>query len=222
MNNLIRNIKHKGKVQIIILLCLAFFVFTIGFIGIIRPETHAISLKFTPYAIILSLLIVLFYAEGPYTLKTVLIFLLIAATGYFIEVFGVNTHKIFGSYTYGKILGFNLFNTPLLIGINWLFLVYSSASVFERLPAHNGLKILFASLVMLVYDIILEPVAAKIDMWYWMNSIVPLQNYIAWFIIAVILHAILKWSGTNARNPVAPWVLLCQILFFLALRLFLK
>ncbi|MBN1413546.1 MAG: carotenoid biosynthesis protein [Bacteroidales bacterium] len=222
MNNFFRCIKHKSKARIVILLCLAFFVFTIGFLGLIYPGTHSRSLQFTPYAIMLSLVVVLFYAEQPYSLKTILIFLTIAAAGYFIEVIGVNTQKIFGSYRYGKTLGFSLFNTPLLIGINWLLLVYTSASLFEKMVIPDGLKILFASLVMLLYDIIIEPVAAKIDMWHWVNSIIPLQNYIAWFVTAVILHAVLKWSGTETKNPAAPWVLLCQFVFFLALRLCLK
>jgi putative membrane protein len=222
MNNLFRNTGIKSNVQIGTLLCLALFVYTIGYIGITIPETRAKSLQFTPYAIALSLIVVLIFAEKSYTLKTILILIAIAALGYFIEVIGIGTHKIFGSYTYGKTLAFSLLNTPLIIGINWLFLVYTSASVFERFTMHSGLKILLASLVMLAYDIILEPAAIKMDMWYWMDSIVPLQNYIAWFIVAVILHTLLKLNRIDTRNPIAPWVLLCQSLFFLMINLFLK
>ena len=221
MNTFISRTGNKSPVQVTIFTALIFFIFTMGYIGILIPETRAISVRVTPYIIMLSLLSVLYFVK-PYTFKKVLIFLIIAVFGFFIEVIGVNTQKIFGSYTYGKTLGLSLFNTPLLIGINWLFLVYASASVMERYTLNSKLKILLASLIMLAYDVVLEPVAIKTDMWYWMNSIIPLQNYIAWFVIAIILHSFLRWSRIDTKNPVAPWVLLCQFLFFLALRIFLK
>jgi len=222
MNSNLRKLSSRGFVQVLILVCLAFFVFTMGFIGIITPDTHAKSLQLTPVALMLSLLIVLLFAENPYTLKSILIFILIAVLGYFIEVIGIRTHRIFGNYTYGKTLGFSLFNTPLIIGFNWLFLVYTSSSIFERFDLHTGLKIVFASLIMLIYDIVIEPVATKTDMWSWVNSIVPFQNYVAWFLLALLFHFILKWGRISTKNPIAPWVLLCQFLFFLALRIFLK
>lgn len=222
MNSNVRKLSSRGSIQILILVCLAFFVFTMGFIGIIIPETHAKSLQFTPLALALSLLIVLIFAESSYTPKSILIFTLIAVLGYFIEVIGIHTHRIFGFYTYGKTLGFGLFDTPLIIGFNWLFLVYTSSSIFERVDLHNGLKIVFASLIMLVYDIVIEPVAIKTDMWSWANSIIPMQNYIAWFLLALLFHSILKWGRINTKNPIAPWVLLCQFIFFLALRIFLE
>jgi putative membrane protein len=208
MNTFISRTGNKSPVQVTIFTALIFFIFTMGYIGILIPETRAISVRVTPYIIMLSLLSVLYFVK-PYTFKKVLIFLIIAVFGFFIEFIG-------------KTLGLSLFNTPLLIGINWLFLVYASASVMERYTLNSKLKILLASLIMLAYDVVLEPVAMKTDMWYWMNSIIPLQNYIAWFVIAIILHSFLRWSRIDTKNPVAPWVLLCQFLFFLALRIFLK
>jgi len=222
MKRYFRNIRHNKTIQILIVFSLAFFLYTMGFIGMIAPESRAKSLQLTPYTIIASLLVLMLFAEVSFTINTILVFLAIAVSGYLIEAAGVNTGKIFGSYTYGKTLGLSILNTPLIIGINWLFLVYASSSLFEKYPIHNILKILLASLVMLAYDMILEPVAPKMDMWHWKNSVVTLQNYIAWFVLAVIFHLIVKWFGINTRNPVASWVLLCQFLFFLALYLFLK
>ena len=222
MKRSFRNIRHHKTIQILILFSLAFFLYTMGCIRIIAPESRAEAVRLTPYTIILSLLIVMFFAEVSFKRKTILIFLTIALSGYLIEAAGVNTGKIFGNYTYGKTLGLSILNTPLIIGINWLFLVYASSSVFEKYPIHNIYKILLASLVMLVYDFLLEQAAPKLDMWHWRNSVVPLQNYIAWFVMAVVFHSIIKWYGINTKNPVAPWVLLCQFIFFLALYFFLK
>lgn len=215
-------IRNNKAIQILIVFSLAFFLYTMGFIGMIAPESRAESLQLTPLTLLLSLLVVMIFAEFSFTARTILVLLSIAVAGFFIEAAGVNTGKIFGSYTYGETLGLSLLNTPLIIGLNWLFLVYASSSLFEKYPVHNMIKIFVASVAMLLYDIILEPVAPKMDMWHWKNSVVPLQNYIVWFVIAVVFHLMIKWHKINTRNPVAPWILLCQFLFFLALNLFLK
>lgn len=216
------NIKHNKTVQILIVFSLAFFLYTMGLIGIIAPESREESVRLTPLTLILSLLVVMLFAEFSFTIKTTLLFLIIAVSGYFIEALGVNTGKIFGNYTYGITLGLSILNTPLLIGLNWLFLTYTSSSLFERFQIHQILKILLASLVMVTFDIVLEPVASKLDMWHWKNQVIPLQNYIAWFVIAVVFHSLIKWYKINTKNPIAPWVLLCQFLFFLILNFFLK
>jgi putative membrane protein len=217
-----RNIRQNKTIQVLIVFSLTFFLYTMGFIGIIAPESRAESVQLTPLALILSLIIVLPFAEASLQPKTILVFLSIAISGYLIEVAGVNTGKIFGNYTYGKTLGLSVLNTPLIIGINWLFLVYASSSLFEKSPLNNIFKVLLASLAMLIYDIILEPVAPKMDMWHWKNALIPLKNYIAWFVIAVFFQFLIKWYKIDTKNPVAPWVLLCQFLFFLALFVFLK
>ena len=218
----LENIRQNKAVQVIVVLALAFFLYTMGCIGIIAPESRAEAVRLTPYTIILSFLVAMIFAKCSFGFKTILVFLAIAISGYFIEAAGVNTGKIFGDYDYGKTLGLSILNTPIIIGLNWLFLVYASSSIFEKYPIHNIYTIILASLVMLVYDLFLEQAAPKLDMWYWKNSIVPLQNYVAWFVIAVVFHSIVKRYRINTKNPVAPWILLCQFVFFLALYLFLK
>ncbi len=222
MKDIFKKIRKHKIVQVLVVLSLAFFLYTMGLIGIIAPESRAESVQLTPVTLMLSLLVVMLFAEVSFTFKTTLIFLIIAASGYLIEAVGVNTGKIFGSYEYGKTLGYSILNTPVLIGLNWLFLVYASSSLFERFSFHHIIKIVLASLAMVVYDIVLEPVAPKMDMWYWKDPVVPLQNYIAWFIIAAVFHSMIKWFKINTKNPVASWILLCQFLFFLILNFFFK
>jgi putative membrane protein len=218
----LRKIRQNKTIQILVVLSLAFFLYTMGFIGIIEPESRARSVQLTPFTLILSLLIVMLFAEFSFTVKTTLLFFFIALSGYLIEALGVNTGIIFGSYEYGKTLGLSILNTPVLIGLNWLFLVYASSSLFEKWPVDNIIKILLAALAMVGYDIVLEPVAPKLDMWHWDNSLVPMKNYIAWFVIAVVFHSMIKWYRINTKNPIASWVLLCQFLFFLILNIFLN
>jgi putative membrane protein len=44
--------------------------------------------------------------------------------GFFSETVGVKTGLIFGEYSYGKALGFQWMQVPLLIGLNWFIIIY--------------------------------------------------------------------------------------------------
>ncbi len=222
MSERIRNIAGNRFIQMASVLGLAFFAYTMGIIGILSPETREKSLKATPYIIVLGLVVVLFFERTNWSLKTVMVFIGIALAGYLIEVIGIHTRLIFGPYTYGDTLGFSLLGTPLVIGVNWLFLVYCTASLVDGIPFPVTGKIILASLGMMIYDMVLEPVAVNLNMWSWNGSVIPVQNYLAWFLTALVLHTFLKWSKAGVSNPVAPWVLACQFLFFLVLRFALK
>jgi bisanhydrobacterioruberin hydratase len=209
-NNLIR---QKIYVKI-------FFVifYIVGIIGLKTSYSHHFFIGLIPFVLLLSFTAILIFHQFT-TGKFVSVLLIICLLGYCVEVIGVNTQLIFGSYTYGNGLGFKLFNTPILIGINWFFLVYCSAVLVDKLRVHTIFKILFAALLMLLYDIILERIAPTIDMWHWENNIVPLQNYVAWFVIAVLFQCVIK-AGIKIQNQIAGTIFVCQALFFLSLIFF--
>jgi putative membrane protein len=75
------------------------------------------------------------------------------------------------------------------------------------------------ALLMVIYDILLEPVAIRLDMWSWETVTPPLQNYIAWFIISFPLVMLLGRYTKNSSNPLNTIVLVCQLLFFALLNL---
>jgi putative membrane protein len=74
--------------------------------------------------------------------------------------------------------------------------------------------VFFTATILLAYDMILEPLAPQLKMWNWENGKAPFQNYLAWFVIALIFAALVKISGINMKNRIAPVILICQILFF--------
>ena len=78
--------------------------------------------------------------------------------GFLIEALGVNTGIIFGHYSYGKGLGLKIFNTPVIIGINWLFLSYTCVSVSNYLVKSPTIRFLMAPALMLALDSALEQV----------------------------------------------------------------
>ncbi len=140
--------------------------------------------------------------------------------GFFIEVIGVNTGQIFGNYTYGSALGVKLWATPLLIGVNWLMLVYCTGAFLQKFNFKN--RVLFSALgaaILLGIDFLIEPVAIRFDYWSWFEGIIPVQNYLGWYIFSFLLF--LFYSGLNFRkeNNAAIVLLFTQFCFFLALNL---
>jgi putative membrane protein len=197
----------------------AFFVifYFVGFIGIALPFSHLLFLKLVPVALLISLIAILFFHQYEFDTRTILVLTTIGLTAYAIEVVGVNTHLVFGQYQYGNSLGIKIANTPVLIGLNWLILSYAGSSIAERMRLPVWLKIIISSFLILIYDIILERVAPVMDMWYWYNNVVPLQNYIAWFIIALLFQILIKASGINTKNSIVFTIMLSQCIFFFSL-----
>ena len=71
-------------------------------------------------------------------------------------------------------------------------------------------------------DIFIEPIAIKLDFWQWQNSIIPMQNYVAWFIISFFLFLFFRKVNKNLSNRFSTIVLAIQFLFFTILNLLLK
>jgi len=202
---------------------LFFIVFYIvGFIGTATPVLHDLFIGLFPFALLLSFVAILIYHSEAYTRRTVFVLILIGLSGYLVEVIGVKSHIIFGSYRYGNALGIKVLDTPLLIGINWLMLAYAGSSVAENFRLPLWLQIIFASAIMLIYDIILEQIAPVLGMWTWEGNSVPLQNYIAWFVVSMAFQFLIKAAGVRTRNPLAFKIILIQAIFFILLILFYR
>jgi len=202
----------------------SFFIsfYAIGLAGMIVPFSFPLFLKLIPLALLLSFFAIFLFHEQKIDLKTTVVFATIFLAGFFIEMIGVNTGVIFGEYWYGSGLGIKLFNTPLMMGINWVLMIYLSSSFVSSLKLKPILSIFLASFAMVVYDLVIEHVAPIFDMWSWSGDSVPTQNYIAWFLISVVFHSFIKACKINTHNVLAPLIFICQFLFFLVLLLFFK
>ena len=210
--NLIENLKkHPNGIKLFLVL-----FYAVGVTAIYMPFSANLFISLTPLALIMSFGLLMIFHEK-FDFKTIGIFTLIFVAGYFVEVLGVNTGLIFGNYKYGETLGIKLLETPLIMGLNWILMIYLTASVVEKYQIPVLLKILISSTIMVGYDLVLEQVAPQMDMWNWQNSSIPMQNYLAWFGIAVIFHGLLKISKTKTKNELSVTILICQILFFVAL-----
>ncbi len=111
-------------------------------------------------------------------------------TTWTIEAIGVNSGEIFGAYDYGNALGLKILDTPPIIGINWAILVLGTGYwlILSSLKIKNTILFSFlGAIIMTILDILIEPVAIKLDFWHWKTQTPPLQNYLAWFLISFLL-----------------------------------
>lgn len=197
-------------------------LYIVGVAGSAIPITRELFMLLTPVVLLLSFAILLWFHVPGFDNKTTMIFALIFLSSYLVEVAGVKTGQIFGAYIYGKGLGPKLLDTPLMIGLNWVLLVYCTSAIFEKIPAGTIGKIVGASLLMVLYDLVMEQVAPEMDMWSFDGGTAPLRNYISWFILALIFHSVLRLAGIRITNRLAPLILYCQGIFFIILFIIFK
>jgi putative membrane protein len=106
-----------------------------------------------------------------------------------------------------------------MIGLNWAMLIfYVTATLAGRLQ-NAWLTSLTGACMMTFYDFIMEPAAVKMGMWYWKGGIIPLQNYLAWFICSLILIRVYLLITKPEKNAIASSLLIIQLLFFTAIYL---
>ncbi len=122
-----------------------FLIILLHIVGVagtlLHPHLASWSSALTPVNLIVSTGILL--ACHPGALRSVLPPLLFCVlVGFGVEVLGVHTGFPFGRYTYGPVLGWKLLEVPLVIGVNWLLLIYAFFSIgnfFKNLPSESFL-----------------------------------------------------------------------------------
>lgn len=158
--------------------------------------------------------------------------------GIVVEIIGVNTSILFGEYSYGKVLGMQIKNVPLIIGVNWFIVMYccgiSTNTLLQKAittiaketkTPPKSLKamsvIIDGATIAVFLDWIMEPVALKLGYWQWKTEAIPMYNYLCWFVISMGLLSVFHFCTFNKQNKFAIHLLLIQAMFFLLLRTFL-
>lgn len=191
----------------------------VGVAGYLIPATTELFLILTPANLIISALALAVYQEQN-TARFFIVSGAIALAGYLIEVLGVKTGVIFGEYSYLTTLGFKVADVPLLIGINWIILVIGTSEVSARVFKGFAARATFAAMLMMLMDVLIEPVAIAYQYWEWEDSQVPIQNYMAWFAVALVFQLVYNKMIPNTKNSVAIYLIIAQMLYFGGLNIF--
>lgn len=198
----------------LLLLCI---IYAVGIATILAGFAEPL-MQLTPFNLLFASAILLYNAEG-LGKRYLIWFLVVAIAGFMLEWIGTLTGIIFGDYSYGAALGIKLFDVPLIIGLNWAILVFATAAVFDKFYGPSWLKAAAAASLMVVYDILLEPIAMRFDFWNWAGGSIPLQNYIAWWVIAYLMLLGAFYFVENRKNRIAIYIIGVQTLFFIVLHL---
>jgi putative membrane protein len=214
-NSIIEKIKSRPVFGLVIISAFYFF----GIIGILSNNKEWFIEK-TAFNLSLSFLILLLYQQK-YSWSILWAFLFCYVIGFTAEYLGVNFGLIFGNYIYPDTLGLQIGGVPIIIGINWFLITFCVAALLFPLKISKAIKILLATLVTVLIDVLIEPVAMELNFWSWENDIIPFQNYLGWAIISFLIFSFYSILKLSFKNKIAIFLLIWQIIFFAALNLFL-
>ena len=189
----------------------------VGLFGFLIPVAQPYFIKLVPFHLLLMFAVILF----SYNADVKRLLLLVSGVflcGFLVEVLGVHTGKIFGSYYYGDTLGYKVAAVPLLMGVNWVILIFSIGQMMKSMKIRNSiLASVLGAFILVGFDFFLEPVAMKFKYWQWDWHEIPVQNYVAWFIVSVILLKFYYALGLKQQKYIGTAMFASQLIFFVVL-----
>ncbi|MBT3645889.1 carotenoid biosynthesis protein [Flavobacteriaceae bacterium] len=191
-----------------------------GFFGMLSDQNE-FFLSTTPYVLSLTLLL-LILNHNLSSKKSKIGLMLIFLFGLIVELLGVNYGLFFGDYSYGANLGSKIYGVPYVIGFNWVLLIIATGSVSDKLiKGKEVYKIIFASFLMVLIDLLMEKSAPKLDFWEFVISPVPFSNYLWWFIFSLCFQYIFFKTVKTKEYNLSSNILVIQFIFFGMLAVFL-
>lgn len=189
-----------------------------GAIGMMSP-LRMYFLALTPLNLVFSFLLVTYFhpERTPVFWRNLLV---IVSLGFIIELIGVNTGWPFGIYQYEWAFGPQLWNTPVVIGLNWFIMTYSGVYILGRIFHNDFTTAILSGVCITLLDVILEPVAINSSYWTWASEHVPFNNYVTWFICISLFSFLILRTEKRVTNPLIKWVFGAQLVFFLSLYVF--
>lgn len=140
---------------------------------------------------------------------------------FLVEYAGVHTGIVFGEYSYSARVAPLIDGVPLIIGLAWLGAILGAISasfvIIYSIHIHSHLgKALIVGIFVLLFDLALEPMAIALEYWNWGGDVVPVQNYLVWFVIGVVSTFIgLKTHAFQIkRSSIAFHGFIAQIVYF--------
>ena len=204
----------KYKKSIFFFLIISSYLF--GFLCI-QLELWPQLVDFTWFQLLLCVAILVYHHafDAIEYKKPFLIFMALSGLiGFFVEMIGVNTGLIFGEYSYGAVLGIRWLGTPLMIGVNWFLVSFTVNQMVSQRNLPFIIHALVAAIIITAIDVLIEPTAIATGMWTWETVAVPIQNYVGWFGLSLLISAIYKKLAPFVTEDYSKLILWCMVLFF--------
>jgi len=187
----------------LILACALSFV--ASFFAVRYPDIKGASVGSYVSTLLIALpsAVALFRYLGPR--RAILSLLALSIFGYAIEALGVTTGFPYGPFYYGDALGPRLAGiVPYLLPLSYAPLVVGAVAAAwgARL---RPLHILYATLLLVWVDAVIDPGAASLGFWVWPEGGayhgVPLSNYAGWLLSGSLATALLLATGQWSETP---------------------
>jgi len=199
-------------------------MFTVGFVGHSLQATLPWMLQLTPWFLavfgMLAILPVLLERNTAFYIWAAAVLVLT----FLLEAAGTATGRIFGPYTYGSTLGPRLLGVPVVIAFNWLLVIVGALSLARLITLRRVPAAILGAALAAGFDFLLEPTAMRLEYWSWTGVVspagIPVQNYVAWFLIALAAGLPFTLLRVPAKSRVPTAYFLIQAGFFAALRIF--
>ena len=176
-----------------------------AFFAIRYPDIQGSSIGSYVSTLLIALpsAVALFRYLGPR--RATLSLLAISILAYAIEAIGVTTGLPYGTFYYGDALGPRLVGiVPYLLPLSYAPLVVGAVAVAwgTRLRL---LHVLYATLLLVWMDAVLDPGAASLGFWVWPQGGVyygvPLSNYAGWLLSGALATSLLLTTGRWSETP---------------------
>ncbi len=205
---------ERSKRTVILATVVLVIFHEVGFVGLNMATTRDLFHSLIPFNLMLSALVLAWF-HREWSMSFIVFCFAVFWAGFGVEIAGVFTGKIFGVYRYGESLGPKLSAVPPVIGLNWLMVIYTSAMTAREFLKNRWVWISVGAAMATFLDFLIEPMAMKHDMWMWQDQSIPLQNYVAWYIVSWLMLFGFSFVEEKLENPMAKPYYLIQIAFFI-------
>jgi len=214
--------KSESKMYLIKVILL-YFILIMGGVWYYLGLFGEISQMIAGYLMILIGILSIFEVYKNESINNKIAFFLISSFiivfSWLIELIGVKTGLIFGKYEYGNILQPQLFGTPIPIGFAWISTIIGSYSIAElilRKKSNIFIHLLLTAVIMTFFDYLMEPAAIKLGYWAWESGTIPMQNYLAWFVLGFFFALLFSTQKINLINTkILKHVYISQAIYFI-------
>jgi putative membrane protein len=119
------------------------------------------------------------------------LFLIIGIYGLIIETVSIKTGFPYSRFNYSDMMGYKIADiVPYSVFLIWPTLVISAYSLSEFISSKGISKIVITTVLLLLLDLVFDPVATKLGFWIWKDPGVyygvPFLNFIGWIFSAVV------------------------------------
>ena len=139
--------------------------------------------------------------------------------GWLAEAIGVHSGWPFGSYAYTELLGPRVLDVPLVIPAAWAMMAYPCLLAAQRLASRWWTTAALGAVLFASWDLFLDPQMVGEGYWVWHHvgltvpgiDGIPLQNFIGWLAVALVLMLALDRLPRIPADDAAPTVLLTWV-----------